>query len=568
MLQALRRYRLEHGHAVVPLAIFAILANFAYLRRFGFYEDDWYYMAGAWGTPAAGWFTALLHSVRNFYVGRPLQEVCLYVFAYLGAVFESIGLLYAIAAILYALSVVLAYHVLKLRYSTLFASITAALFAVSPLTTIRQHLDGTLWSAPGFICLFLAILIYARARQFAWSYLFASMALLIYEPFFFVFLAAPVFRRGRKTWISLALHLATCGAILLVYLILRRLLSEARLSSSLNSPSLLATAWNAAAFALSWTAHSFITYAYAAIVARRDAATESVLWTLGLIAFVSITLFRSLSFGGTRRQTAGSIKRAVWWIRRAALPGLLMLLLGFAVSAFTGAQAFPITGRDTRFSLAAIFGSSLFVAGLLFALRSLASGKYWRRTFTNSSLGVLIVLTLYSFVIQDDYAKEWAHDRSVLEQIRTLTPDATPDTLLILHRQWAGEPPFLKTPRMPSINSQPHGVEISLRQLYDNKKGPWIFIVYSDQWKNFLAPQADGKLHWTKADVESSSARDLATPVEHVITLVEERNGQLHRDNIPIEIAGHQITLIATQQPSNWKAFAASPLAPKVFATP
>lgn len=574
MIQAIRRYWLRHRSVVLPLTIFAVVANFLHFRSFGLYEDDWYYTVTAWSTPAATWFAELLYSVRHFYLGRPLQEACLYFFAYLGACFASIGSLYVIAALLYCATVVLAYHVLRLRYPIFFASVAALLFAISPITTIRQYLDGTLWSAPGLILLFLAILVYARRRGWQWSYVLATMALLIYEPFFFVFLAAPVFRRRRNnTWLRIAIHLAICAAILLVYLFIRRQVSEQRLVSSLAERP-IDIVWHMAEFALFCTLRSFTSYTYGMSLALREISAEAAFWTLGLVLLAVATLFRSRISGIIRGKRPGrSFARGMWWIRRAALPGLLTILLGYAVSYYSMTQtlSYPLAGRDTRFSLAATFGSSIFVASVLLFLLTILRGRIWKLAIVVASLGVLSLLTIYSFVIQDDYAREWAHDRALLAQVVALSPDVTPDTLIVLHRSWVWEPPFLKTRRLPAMNSQPHGVEISLRHLFEHRHGPMIFLVYSDAWKTHLGLQPDGRVHWTKPSFDSSSPRDLTVPVGPIITLVEEPSGCVRRTEDPVYVGDRQIVLVRDRQPegkpveSNWAKFAVSPLAPAVF---
>ena len=95
-----------------------------------------------------------------------------------------------------------------------------------------------------------------------------------------------------------------------------------------------------------------------------------------------------------------------------------------------------------------------------------------------------VFLLLYSFVIQDDYRSEWIRENRLLTRMMALTPDAGPDTLLVVHRPWYGEPLFPTGPRRPSIDFQVHGVVLGFSRVFLDYQGPTVFVVYDEQWRS------------------------------------------------------------------------------------
>jgi len=90
-----------------------------------------------------------------------------------------------------------------------------------------------------------------------------------------------------------------------------------------------------------------------------------------------------------------------------------MILLGYALSYFSNGHRlfYPLGGRDTRFSLAAIPGSSLVVAGMLWYPLAICRRRWTRPAGGRRSGAFCLLILLYSFVIQEDYRRSggtWA----------------------------------------------------------------------------------------------------------------------------------------------------------------
>jgi hypothetical protein len=557
------------GETAVYLVLTAVslVANFLHLASFGLYEDDWYYIASAWLVQPGRWFANMWDSMRSFFLGRPVQECLLWTSGHLGSVFHSVELLYVLAALLHAASVLMFFRVLRLRYTAFLAALGALLFAMSPVSTIRPYLDGTLWSAPGLMFLFAAILVYARRRYAAASYPLAILSLLTYEPLFFVFFAAPFFRRGHKTWRQRAIHVAICSLILVAYLVVRRQASESRLMAA-TAEAPLQVAREVLQFAVYNAFSSFQSYVYAVFVAVRETRLEGLLWGL-LLAPVTVACMLRLPSAGIRRTARIASPRTRWWFARVLAPGLGMIVLGYALSYFSNAHRlfYPLVGRDTRFSLAAMSGSSLVVAGILWYPLASCRRRWTRRLAGAGATAFCLLLFLYSFVIQEDYRRERSHMSRLFTEIMELTPDAGPDTLLVIHRPWFDDPVFPSGARRPSINFQPQGLQVGFSRLFEDYPGPKVFVVYNDQWRSHLGLHADGKLYWTDPDFGGSQP-DMAAPVERIILLVEQPDGTLKRVDDPFSVEGRQLIQArapGTDWPSKWSGLRRSRLWPVVF---
>jgi hypothetical protein len=557
------------GEAAVYLVLTAVslLANFLHFASFGLYEDDWYYIACAWQMQPGQWLPVIWASIRGFYIGRPVQECLLWTSGFLSSAWHSIEPLYVLAALLHAASVLMAFRVLRLRYTAFLAALGALLFAVSPISTIRPYLDGTLWAAPGLMFVFAAILVYARRRYAAGSYFLAALGLLTYEPLFFLFLAAPFFRRGRKTWRQTAIHVAICSLILVAYLVVRMRTSEQRLMTA-SGEAPLDVAAGVLEFAVYSAFSSFRSYVYAVFIAARDASLESLVWSL-LLATVTVACILRLPSAAIRRTARLASPRTRWWLARVLAPGFGLMALGFALSYFSNAHRlmYPLVGRDTRFSLAAILGSSLVVAGILWYPLAKCRRRWTRRLVGAGAAAFFVFLLLYSFVIQEDYRREWRHMNQLFTEIMELTPDAGADTLLVIHRPWFDGPLFPTGPRMPSINFQVHGLALGFSRLFEDYHGPEVFVVYNDEWRSHLGVRLDGKMRWTEPDFGGSQP-DMAAPVERIILLVEQPDGNLKRVDAPFSVEGRQLIQArapGTGSPSRWSALRRTRLWPVVF---
>jgi hypothetical protein len=568
------RQNIRRTYPVLLIVVVAWIANFLHFTEFGFYEDDWFYFAAPYLTPASIWFRQLKYEIVHFLLGRPLQSFCMYVFGFVGAAFSSIALVYLLAFVFLAVSAVLMYYVLKLKFPALFATIAALLFVLSPLTTVKQSLNIELSVGPGFVALFIAILLYNRRRRFS-AGLLAILSLIAYEPLFFLYWAAPLFRRGKWTARRIreaGAHVAVCAGITVAYVLARRYLAESRVVNISHGP--IETVWLMAKYDILFTASSFKAYVYALYIGLRELSLEPVLYCLLVLVPALVVLLRLWHPSSTSASTSVSTAdrfvaaRRRWWLWNGVGSGILLLALGYSLAYFNLYQdwTFPLSGRDTRASSAASFGSSILAAVILFFLLTAFRGRLLRTAGQFVLAGCLSILLLYSFVIQKDYSKEWVNEKNFLTQLIMLSPDVRRDTFFVVQAPWLEESLFLRQGRRPSIGFQRS--DVILKALFGFDHSPRLLFAYSDQWSNYLKLHSDGKLYWTQEVFPGAWGRSLTDPLTpgRIIVIREDDDASLIRMQTPLWVDGAQIvqmpeSLAGGAAPeSNWPLAAASPL--------
>jgi hypothetical protein len=212
-------------------------------------------------------------------------------------------------------------------------------------------------------------------------------------------------------------------------------------------------------------------------------------------------------------------------------------------------------------------GSSLVVAGILWYPLANCRRRWTRRLAGAGAAAFFVFLLLYSFVIQEDYRREWRHMGQMFTEIMDLTPDAGADTLLVIRRTWFEAPLFPTGARAPSINFEVHGLALGFSRLFEDYHGPEVFVVYNDEWRSHLGVRLDGKMRWTEPDFGGSQP-DMAAPVERIILLVEQPDGNLKRVDDPFSVEGRQLIQArppGTGSPSRWSVLRRTRLWPVVF---
>jgi hypothetical protein len=550
------------GPAVLIIAV-TWIANFLHCKAFGFYEDDWYYFAAAYRYTFMSWFGMLRREVVRFDLGRPVQNISQRVFGYVGAALSSISALYLLAFLLLSLAAVLFYLVLRIRFSTSFSTLASLILVLSPLFTIKQFLNFAFTIGPGFIFLFIAILLFNRHHRLL-SVAAATAGLLTYEPLFFVYFAAPLFRRAkfsRRRRTEFLVHLAGWVLVMTFYVAARRYFAETRVNSISSGPA--ATLGLMASYCLRFTLQSFQCYIYAAYVGLREADWESVFYAAVFFIPALIVAFR---LWPQRTGSLSAARRKRWLCTAAA--GLLLTALGYCLAYFhLDHQAiFPLSGRATRVSGAASLGSSILVAALLSWAGE--SQSRFRRVASRVLASVsLTLLFLYAFVVQRDYVADWKYQREFLAQAMLLSPDIHGDSQFVVRTDWIMEPLFPGSLRRRSIGFSRHGLQISFRALFGDTTGPRMFFVYSDEWTKYLALHADHKLYWTQTSFPGGWEISTTEPIVpgHVIVMNEDSHGIVTRGDAPVWIGGEQIVQLPhpaaeNYSESKWPFLPRSPL--------
>jgi hypothetical protein len=294
-----------------------------------------------------------------------------------------------------------------------------------------------------------------------------------------------------------------------------------------------------------WVFHtfaSFASYLYAFLTAwgaSLEAWVYAVPFCVVLIVFIRFCR-------QPRPVRAGLSGQALAWIVRSAAVGFLFLFLGYAVSYFFFQETTPqlhLMDRASRISVAASFGSSVVVAVLLAGWLRLSRTRTTRLIAYSGVSAFLTVLFLYSFVVQDDYVKDWTEQRERAQQVIALTPDAERDSIIVLKLPVTYHKFLSKDVLRRSIGSESFIYESIFPALYSRIQ-PWprLFVVHSDEWTQYLRQDADGFMIWSQPQFPGRwNVSDGRFRPGRFIVLEEIDSGRLIRRSEPILVNGVQI---------------------------
>ena len=317
-------------------------------------------------------------------------------------------------------------------------------------------------------------------------------------------------------------------------------------------------------FDLFYSANWVRAYIYATHTTLKNLSLESAFYSLVFLLGASVCFLR----GGAAKilDRDSSPERRESGVGMGL--GAILIVLAFSLAAFHlgyGLQ-WQFAGRDTRIASAAAFGSSLLVASLFLFLTEVVSARFMKRAITATFIVLLAVLFGYSILIQQDYVAVWRHDVSLLNQAIMLTPDAGPDTTLLIRSESRAQAMLPGQNRMPSVGLQMHGLLESFSVLSHGLiPVPKINFVETDNWAQMLAFGADGMLHWR----ENVLANHWKDPVVagRIILLIERPDGFLVRSDREIMADGKAVQQGRDSgvQDSHWKRFLQDPLSEQIL---
>ncbi len=510
--------------------------HFLHLRQFGLYEDDWYFDAGPYVWGWRDWFHAMWQQMEGFVFGRPIEILLLYVHGFIGYALDSIAVLYWLTWFYWAVAIIVVYVVLRQRFPSSFVLLAGVLWVLSPIATVHQYTGVAYRMSIGHVIVFGAILLYLRRRPWI-AYPLASLALFTYEWLYLLFFAAPLFDRNQRLFSRrIVVHGVLCVAILAAAVGLRAGLHEQRLSNQMPDIGIMGIARVTLAHLLNIPV-SFANAFY--LLGRIGLPPESIPIGLAAVAILGLLLWR-------RR---GDRERPDYQTVIAALGiGFCLTVLGlsisFVISANTQFGDFLGYGRISRLFVPAEVGVALMVAGLWMAVWLMIRRKAFRYLL-GAVFGVFVLgLASYQFVIQHDYALSWAEHQHLAQRILELTPDADPDSTIMVRLYWRDPAAFNTDNRFLAIGEDKTMFCRVLYFLYRyGQPRPSLYFAYSDAWRDYLKLGDDGKLHWTTNDVPGLLTFD-RPPLNpgRVIQLYELKYDRYARFNEPVFAGGVQLT--------------------------
>lgn len=429
------------------LAAVVWAAHFLLQSGFGFYEDDYTYIAKPLGWSASDLLTHLHDVWRGWPQGRPLGYTLPQLTAYLGGQLGGLRPIYLAAFLIHALNASL-FFVLLRRWFPHLPSLTGALaFALYPADTTHPLLMHSLGLHTSLTFLLLASLLYHSPRR-PLSYLFALASLLTYETPYPVFLAVPLLGRGwdrtlLKDWLRHALIWAVVMALVVA---IRYGIGEARLTAAATSspaPLTILSRTLASMVIGPWTSLSTFILAPWWLLSHLNAMLV-VAMALALIGFLLMLLSPRWNSGSTPDGSRQPSETALTG-REASIPysasrlaalrvlavSLLCLAAGYTLS-FTHYPPTITYGRATSVHLASTFGGSLLVASLVSIALPLKPNFALRLAAVTVLSAWLALLLAYSVAIQLDFRQAWTNQRLFWAQVVPLVPDARDGTMIFV----------------------------------------------------------------------------------------------------------------------------------------
>jgi hypothetical protein len=204
--------------ALAVLAVAVFVAHFMRFAQFGFYEDDYWSVAGSVGLTARDVWARAQNYFELWPQGRPLNHLLPTLLGYVGGRLGGLEAMYALGAAWLVLNTWLVYR-LALKLLPGAAALTAGVaYVLFPADTTRQLLIHVAHVQGAMTFSLVGLLLWRRggvARVI--SYPVAGLSLLSFETAYIAFLCAPLILAGRAEFRRLfawAVHAAGCSLVM------------------------------------------------------------------------------------------------------------------------------------------------------------------------------------------------------------------------------------------------------------------------------------------------------------------------------------------------------------------
>lgn len=403
----------KYTFLVASLSIlFVMLAHFDNIGHLGLYDDDFARIPSAWRLSLDQLVTLWKHYLLlERGQGRPLHDLLITTIPWISAsTSEPLLFCYAVGAIIACInSILFLTFLFRLGFTHPGALVGTVLFVLNPADATHVFLTHALGVQPAQAFILLAHHCYLSKRLVA-AWLFALLCLFTYEPYFMMFLVAPLLgHTGRlQRWVrSLLLHSTIGLSLLLVVFALRRLVSEGRvaelhLSSALTH--IIVICFKGPLVAL---------YGYLYKPAR-------ALYLISAYREPDLMIWLTLSTGAvvlfawtTSALPASSGDR---YTSRALLPmavtATCMIILSYALSLTVDADLSTVFARPSRIHGVSAAGFGLLTSCLFAATVESFLNRPRIKLIVSMILGFWVLgAILAGILVQRDYATAWQIQR-------------------------------------------------------------------------------------------------------------------------------------------------------------
>jgi len=408
------------------IILISLIGKFLFASEFGFYEDDYLQILPFYGTRWDQVLGLIWSDLRTWPHGEPIGFAIADLHAYIVTRFDSLAVAYLLGLFLVALNGCLFYRLARRLGSDFAALIAACVFVLYPADTSEQIIMNQPWQLLNLTIVLLAFLFY-RKRMIL-SFGLGLCSLLIYEHFFFPFVAAPfLIEKGDKFSLRRCLlHGAFIVSGVSCMILVRSLIGEHRAQGVLTDPG--EVLWKIPSAVGIGLTNSAVTMATRIL----DAFLHGDFFTWSIIFTVCLSLVLGLRMANPIREGAINGYRTRKDLLITAGGALVAAAAGY-VLAFRPDDYPPVInlGRLAGFNAPASIGVCLLVAcAVSFALQA---GGIVNRVVTWVSILVVGGLTAVGVYIQRvDYVASWAHQKDILRQLLATSGTWKPDTTCLI----------------------------------------------------------------------------------------------------------------------------------------
>jgi hypothetical protein len=463
--------------AAGALACIVLISLYIRVPDYGFYEDDYWGIVPWFKTPVEKLWATTISQLQTWPTGRPLNHIFPEWFSWLGYHLAGVQGIYFLGFLVHSTNAFLLYLLLRKWLGHWAAVLAGCFFVLLPEDTTRIFLLHSAHVHTSLTFLLIALLVHRTRFRFA-SYPIAGLSLLSYETAFLPFIVFPLFFVDRpKRILRWLIHLAGCGAVLLIVFGIRLSLGDSRATSVVSGPGEML--WRT--ISSLWIGPE--TSLRILVNAVRDAPHAQPPFAFlfaALVALLLTVLPRLINETPPREAPDRSKFITVF------LAGLAAWIFAYALT-LTNYPPTQETGRFTSTHVAAVFGLACATGAVAAYLRSFAKSSLAGAVTVLMSIAVAW-LTLYSFRIQSGFAYAWTQERRFWQQVVKLCPDITPRTRILLVGTEGSQNPFILTNSWadPLVLGDAFSWDQSPILIYYNGMGPVTEIRYANgqvTWK-------------------------------------------------------------------------------------
>jgi hypothetical protein len=416
------------------LACVVLFSLYVRVADYGFYEDDYWGIVPSFKTPVPQMWHNLISTFELWPTGRPLNHILPEWFSWIGYHLAGVQGIYFLGFLVHSTNAFLLYLLLRKWLGHWAAVLTGCFLVVLPEDTTRIFLLHSAHVHTSLTFLLIALLVHRTRFRIA-SYPIAGLSLLSYETAFLPFVVFPLFFVDRpKRILQWLIHLAGCGAVLMIVFGIRLSLGDSRASSVVSGPGemlwrMISSMWIGPETSLRILAK--------AVLEAPHAQPPFAFLFAALVALLLMVLPRFI----TETPAAAPSDRSKFIT--VFLAGLAAWIFAYALT-LTNYPPTQETGRFTSTHVASVFGLACVAGAVAAYLRSFGIPSAKGAVTVLMSIAVAW-LTLYSFRIQSGFAYAWAQERRFWQQVVQLCPDITPHTRILLVGTEGPQNPFILT---------------------------------------------------------------------------------------------------------------------------